>query len=72
MEEAARLRGTLSAMDAQLTAAQAAAEASEAARLRSSAETSSLQAALLQVPQPMHTCCEAQPGKPVEHSFCAA
>ena len=55
-EEAARLRGTLSAMDVQLTAAQAAAEASEAARLRSSAEASSLQAELHQVPRPMQTC----------------
>ena len=56
MEEAARLRGTLSAMDAQLTAAQAAAKASEAARLRSSAEASSLQAELHQVPTPMQIC----------------
>ena len=43
-------------MDAQLTAAQAAAEASEAARLRSSAEASSLQAELHQVHTPMQTC----------------
>ena len=55
-EEAARLRGTLSAMDTQLTGARAAAEASEAAQLRSSTETTSLQAELHQVPKPMQTC----------------
>ncbi|CAK0755957.1 hypothetical protein CVIRNUC_002414 [Coccomyxa viridis] len=58
-EEAARLRGTLSAMDAQLTAAQAAAEASEAARLRSSAEASSLQAELHQARTERSSLAEA-------------
>ena len=49
MEEVATLRGTLSAMQAQLAAAQSAAEASEAARQRSSADAASLQAELQQV-----------------------
>ena len=49
MEEAATLRGTLSAMQAQLAAAQSAAEASEAARQRSSTDAASLQAELQQV-----------------------
>ena len=74
MEEAARLRGTLSAVDAQLTAARAAAEASEVVRLRSSAEASSFQAELLQVclSPCRHAICKVQPGKPVTRSFCAA
>ncbi len=49
MEEAATLRGTLSAIQTQLAAAQSAAEASEAARQRSSADAASLQAELQQV-----------------------
>ena len=57
MEEAATLRGTLSAMQAQLAAAQSAAEASEAARQRSSADAASLQAELQQVVQ----CPQSQP-----------
>ena len=51
MEEAATLRGTLSAMQAQLAAVQSAAEVSEAARQRSSADAASLQAELQQVPR---------------------
>ena len=54
MEEAATLRGTLSAMQAQLAAAQSAAEASEAARQRSSADAASLHDELQQVPRLAH------------------
>ena len=51
MEEAATLRGTLSAMQAQLAAVQSAADVSEAAWQRSSADAASLQAELQQVPR---------------------
>jgi len=49
MEETAKLRGTLSAVQAQLAAAQSMAESSEVVRQRVSADAASLQAELQQV-----------------------
>ena len=55
MEEAARLKGTLAALETQLAAAQSAAQAAEGACQRSSADAAALQAELQQVGTPLYS-----------------
>ena len=55
MEEAARLKGTLAALETQLAAAQSAAQAAEGACQRSSADAAALRAELQQVHTPPHS-----------------